>query len=259
MAVVFPRRAQQCRCGVAAQQLGRDIGQLVQCGGQRRQVRVEDGVSQHRIPGRRLARRPGRAICNAIWPPDSRNSNSSAAECGQQSVADDGADADRPQPRGEAEEEDRRGDSRLRGTEAGLHSLDDAAQQVAVGVELVHGAPAVVDRPGADGEIGVDRRESRPARPVGLQCCGSAGAQKRRDIDARQLSRDTTAPVRRMRRRECPGSRIAARLAFQLAAVASEVRSPMTVAGPRRIRTGFLHRHRLTRALSHSRDVAVRN
>src|ERR1700733_8228970 len=49
-----------------------------------------------------------------------------------------------------------------------------------------------------------------------------------------------------MRRRECPGSRIAARLAFQLAAVAVEGRSPMTVAGPLRSRTGFLHRHRLT-------------
>src|ERR1700744_865883 len=87
---------------------------------------------------------------------------------------------------------------------------------------------------------------------------GSAGAEKRRDIDSSALS-GYTVPVRSMRRRECPGSRIAARLAFQLAAVASEVRSPMTVAGPRRIRTGFLHRHRLTRALSHSRGVAVRN
>ncbi|EUA19416.1 hypothetical protein I552_9159 [Mycobacterium xenopi 3993] len=28
--------------------------------------------------------------------------------------------------------------------------------------------------------------------------------------------------------------------------MAVEGRSPMTVAGPRRIRTGFLHRHRLT-------------
>jgi len=34
-----------------------------------------------------------------------------------------------------------------------------AAQQVAVGVELMHGAPAVVDRSGADGEIGVDLRD----------------------------------------------------------------------------------------------------
>ena len=34
-------------------------------------------------------------------------------------------------------------------------------------------------------------------------------------------------------------------------AVAYEGRSPMTVAGPRRIHTGFLRRHRLTPTVSH--------
>ncbi len=41
-----------------------------------------------------------------------------------------------------------------------------------------------------------------------------------------------------------PGSRIAACLAFQPMAVAYEGRSPITVAGPRRLCTDFLHRHR---------------
>jgi hypothetical protein len=44
-----------------------------------------------------------------------------------------------------------------------------------------------------------------------------------------------------------------------LAAVASEGRSPMTVAGPRRIRTGFLRRHRLTVEVSHTVSSAAAN
>ena len=93
------------------------------------------------------------------------------AECGQHSVAGDGADADRPQPRGEAEEEDRRGDSRLCGTERGLDPFDDAVEQFGVAVELLHRMPAVVDGPGADGEIWVDVCEfGQGRRGVGRRC-----------------------------------------------------------------------------------------
>ena len=95
-------------------------------------------------------------MCNVIWPPVSRNNSSIGGKVGQQTVADDSADADRPQPRGEAEEEYRHRDPPFRCADAGLHSIDDAVEQCVIGVELLQREPATVDRPGAHGEVLVD-------------------------------------------------------------------------------------------------------
>jgi hypothetical protein len=77
-------------------------------------------------------------------------------ELGQQAVADHSADPDRPQPRGEAEEEYRSRDPALSGADAPLHPVNDAVEQFGVGVKLLYRAPAAINRPGPDGEIPVD-------------------------------------------------------------------------------------------------------
>jgi hypothetical protein len=81
------------------------------------------------------------------------------SEFGQQAVAHHSADADRPQPRGEAEEEDRRGDPPLGGAHAHPHSLNDVVKQFGIGVEVLYRTPAAVDRPRPDREVLVDFRE----------------------------------------------------------------------------------------------------
>jgi len=151
--VIFPRGTQKRRCRVAAQQLLRD---RLQCGAQRCQVPVEDGVGQHRLevvapPADRIGDvQRDLAAGFAVQQP-------LGSEVGQQTVADDSAQPDRPQPCGEAEEQYRRPDSGLCGADTRLDSLDDAVDQCGIGVELLYRAPVAVERPGADGEILVDR------------------------------------------------------------------------------------------------------
>ena len=170
MPVVFTRGAQQRGYRIAAQQLSRDGTEPMQCPGQRRQVRVEDGIGQHRL---QIVTLPsdGAGDMQRDLAADFAEQQLLGSELGQQAVADHSADADRPQARGEAEKEDRRGDPSLCGADAQPHSLNDAAEQVGIGVELLHRTPVAIDRPGPDREILVDCREFRQdGRGIGHRC-----------------------------------------------------------------------------------------
>ena len=188
MAVIFPRRAQQCRCGVAAQQLGRDVGQLAQCRGQRRQVVVEDEVSQS---GFQVVTSPGdragdmqRDLAAGLHRTATGRGRVQAAVGGRQRRRCRSTTAARPS-RG------RRATRRL------------AARRHRGGP-----APARRCRPAGRGRCRAGarstsrcrrarcRRRNRrlicaiSARTAGMfAVLGSAWAEKRRDIDARQLSR----------------------------------------------------------------------
>ncbi len=111
------------------------------------QVPVEDEVSQHRLevvalPAQRVGDVQG-DVATGFAERQLRH-----AEVGQQTVADHRADADRPQPRGEAEEERRDRDAAFGGADARPNAFDDALEQRGVGVELRTGS-----RPASTGPV----------------------------------------------------------------------------------------------------------
>ena len=77
-------------------------------------------------------------------------------EVDQQSVAGDRAHSDRPQPRGEAQEERRGRDALLCDVHACFDPADDLSQQCGVVVKLPDRAPPVIERSGAHREIPAD-------------------------------------------------------------------------------------------------------
>src|ERR1044071_5040492 len=102
------------------------------------------------------------------------------------------------------------------------------------------------------GRARVDGLAPQAPAASGSHALTVSATQKRRDIDARQLSRGR--PPRVAGRDDVSLLALGSLLASpsDRVAVAGEGRSPMTVAGPRRSCTGFLCRHRPTGGLSHA-------